>query len=383
MIYKWQYKAGKKVSKYRGPQRKLIDGREHDGPMNIRRKFEHTGNQLRWQVPVLSGQGRTRAQICEATTLPRRTVNRILLNFRLRGGVWGTHHKYPRRDGNLEGLRMQEQHFKAVQGILREKAVSTLVEVVHELYLQTGSGISTATLAIALARNGYTWRRLSRLHRAAFPHERVLFFSRAREWVTNLDQLVFIDETSKNKASINRMYGWGPSGQSVYNKGFVLNGRRMSVVGAYTSAGLLAMDMIPNTYTRQEFEQWFDLVLVPLLRPYPQANSIVVVDSARIHNMNHLRAACFRVGAVLLTQPRYSPDTNPIEKYWACTKKYLRKYGGYHPGNDNNQSFLLEALDHAHNTMHHIGNLASCGWYLLADGHMDPLAVLHLDLTDT
>ena len=88
-----------------------------------------------------------------------------------------------------------------------------------------------------LLRMGYTHRKLSRISHKANTFSRVMFRERAREWVTSLDQLVFIDETSKNRASINRQYGWGPKRTTLFNKDFVLRGKRMSVIGAYGTRG--------------------------------------------------------------------------------------------------------------------------------------------------
>ena len=65
---------------------------------------------------------------------------------------------------------------------------------------------------------------------------------------------------------------------------------------------------------------------------------------------------------------------------WAMAKKYLKKEGGYHVGNDNTQTLLIEALDHVHCTMDHVGNFASCGWIMDPhDGFLDRWASLDLD----
>ncbi len=47
-----------------------------------------------------------------------------------------------------------------------------------------------------------------------------------------------------------RQYGWGPKRTTLFNKVFVLKGKRMSVVGAYGTRGLFAVDVIPETYNQ-------------------------------------------------------------------------------------------------------------------------------------
>ena len=66
---------------------------------------------------------------------------------------------------------------------------------------------------------------------------------------------------------------------SVYNKGFVLNGKRVSVVGAYSLDGLIAVDYTEGTYDQVVFQDFFRTLVLPLLRPYPQKNSVVVIDN--------------------------------------------------------------------------------------------------------
>ena len=159
---------------------------------------------------------------------------------------------------------------------------------------------------------------------------------------------------------------------SVYNKGFVLNGKRVSVVGAYSLDGLIAVDYTEGTYDQVVFQDFFRTLVLPLLRPYPQKNSVVVIDNARIHSRHWLIAACASVGAVVLFLSRYSPDLNPIEQLWAMLKRYLQRRSGYHAGNDSQQQLLIEALDCAHTNMNHLGNFASCGWVMdPADGCLD------------
>jgi len=198
--------------------------------------------------------------------------------------------------------------------------------------------------------------------------------------VTDLTQLVFIDEASKNRASINRNYGWGPKRRSVYNKSFVLNGKRVSVLAAYNLDGFFAIEYTDGTFKQVSFNDWWVNVLEPNLTPYPGPNSVVVLDNARIHDRQFLFDRCQALGVVLLFLSTYSPDLNPIEKCWAVAKMYLKKHGGYHVGNDNNQMLLLEALDHVHLNMNHRGNFASCGWVMdPSDDKLDRWVELEYD----
>jgi hypothetical protein len=53
----------------------------------------------------------------------------------------------------------------------------------------------------------------------------------------------------------------------------------MSVVSVYGTCGLLAVDIIPETYNQERFASFFKHFVLPKLNPYPGPNSIVIIDS--------------------------------------------------------------------------------------------------------
>lgn len=356
------------------------DAREFDGPLNAHQKFTHISDDLRWTIVAMSEiYSVQRSVITHYTSVSSRTVNRILQSWRTFGGVWGHGHGLRRR-GSLFDHLLDDDHRHVLRNILKHRPVSYVDELVDELFFECGVIASKSAITRVLLDMGYSRRRLSRLSHKADVVERIDFRERAREWVFNLDQLIFIDETSKDRTSINRAFGWGPKRQSIYNKGFVLNGHRVSVVGAYSLSGIISMDYTQDTYDRCEFQSFFRRSVIPALQPFPQKHSIVVIDNARIHSRRWLISACKSVGAIVLFLSRYSPDLNPIEHVWAMMKRYLHRHGGHHLGNDNNQQLLLDAIDYAHINMDHIANFASCGWVLdPEDGCLDRWVRLSYD----
>jgi len=69
------------------------------------------------------------------------------------------------------------------------------------------------------------------------------------------------------------------------------------------------------------FEYWFTNCLIPEL---PE-NSIVIMDNARFHRKKQLHALVSANGHLLLFLPPYSPELNPIEKYWGVLKTKMKK----------------------------------------------------------
>jgi transposase len=69
------------------------------------------------------------------------------------------------------------------------------------------------------------------------------------------------------------------------------------------------------------FRAYVDQCLVPVLRP----GDIVILDNLSSHKVRGVREAIVAAGARLLYLPPYSPDLNPIEKFFAKLKALLRK----------------------------------------------------------
>jgi len=61
------------------------------------------------------------------------------------------------------------------------------------------------------------------------------------------------------------------------------------------------------------------------LCPTLQPGDIVVVDNLSSHKVSGVEEAILATGATLLYLPPYSPDFNPIEKFFSKLKALLRK----------------------------------------------------------
>ena len=69
------------------------------------------------------------------------------------------------------------------------------------------------------------------------------------------------------------------------------------------------------------FEFWFSNQLPPSLNK----GTVIVMDNASFHSKKRLIRAVLNAGCRLLFLPPYSPELNPIEKFWAWLKRFLRK----------------------------------------------------------
>ena len=65
---------------------------------------------------------------------------------------------------------------------------------------------------------------------------------------------------------------------------------------------------------------------MPTLKP----GDIVIIDNLGSHKGKAVRQAIRAAGAKLFFLPKYSPDLNPIEKFFAKLKHWLRKAASTH-----------------------------------------------------
>ena len=71
------------------------------------------------------------------------------------------------------------------------------------------------------------------------------------------------------------------------------------------------------------FEKWFKEMFLNEV----EENKAIVMDNAAFHCKSRLYELCKNANKnlKLIFLPPYSPDLNPIEKYWASLKKNLKK----------------------------------------------------------
>lgn len=94
----------------------------------------------------------------------------------------------------------------------------------------------------------------------------------------------------------------------------------MTFIAALRHDRIEAPWLIDGPINGERFRLYVERVLVPTLKP----GDIVVMDNLGSHRGKAIRRAIRAAGAKLFLLPKYSPDLNPIEQFFAKFKHLLR-----------------------------------------------------------
>ena len=115
--------------------------------------------------------------------------------------------------------------------------------------------------------------------------------------------------------------GWAPCGQRLLGQAPFGHWNTMTFLAALRHDRIEAPWLLNGPINGERFRVYVEKVLVPTLRP----DDIVVMDNLGSHKAKAVRQAIRSAGARLLFLPKYSPDLNPIEQFFAKLKHRLRK----------------------------------------------------------
>jgi len=120
---------------------------------------------------------------------------------------------------------------------------------------------------------------------------------------------------------MTRGYGRVPRGQRCVAVAPQGRWQTTTFVGALRQRELIAPMVADGPMDGEMFRAYVEPCLVPALRP----GDIVILDNLSSHKVRGVRETITAAGARLLYLPPYSPDLNPIEKFFARLKALLRK----------------------------------------------------------
>jgi transposase len=131
--------------------------------------------------------------------------------------------------------------------------------------------------------------------------------------------ICYIDECGINK-HMSREYGRAPKEIRVYLPSPGRKFKRLNIVAGLVGKKVIGRVNYDWNTTGAWFSVWFEWFLCPLLK----AGTVIVMDNASFHSKKKLNSIAKLYKCRIIWLPPYSPDKNPIEKFWANLKNWLR-----------------------------------------------------------
>lgn len=279
---------------------------------------------MRWRCLVLHYVYSTPLGNCSLILGPsEKSIKRWMRNFDQTGDVYSG---VPRQ----RSARWPDNVYDFVKQYVEQHPCFYIQELQDELSSEFPelTNISVPTICRALRHDLKISRKvLEKRARESIPEQLKEFYVKLRPIYSYPEQLVFIDESSKDGRDCLRRYGWSRvNSPAIVHQPFQ-RGARVSILAAFDTTGFFAWQTTPGPFTRQKFHSAFVQSICPYLQPWPMPRSIVILDNAKIHMYRELEEAIHKCGATLIYLPPYSPQLNPIEKGFSLLKQWLTKYG--------------------------------------------------------
>ena len=96
---------------------------------------------------------------------------------------------------------------------------------------------------------------------------------------------------------------------------------RQSVISALFKGKFLSPMCFEGTCDTNVFNTWLKQMLIPSLTP----GQVLILDNSSFHKSTESLKLVESAGCKVLFLPPYSPDLNPIEKYWANMKNKVQE----------------------------------------------------------
>lgn len=167
-------------------------------------------------------------------------------------------------------------------------------------------GLSRATISRIIKDLGFTYKHL---HKVAIERDEEL----RQEWMEEIqsefvaEQMVFVDESSKDERTIYRRFGRAPKGQDATVSAKFVRGTRYSIIAAITTEGYLATRIVEGSVDGTEF---IDYILEEVESHLLQLCSTSVLTTTKLEAPKDesfsARSKCIDIRQLCYSQVRYA-----------------------------------------------------------------------------
>ncbi|GES90178.1 homeodomain-like protein [Rhizophagus clarus] len=213
--------------------------------------------------------------------------------------------------GYRKTLTRNEIKIIILQELVKDKVDWYLDELVGELELQTGKLVSIPIL----------WRSLVSTFIAKI----------GRDYKP--EQLILMDEATKDERSLSQGYGYSLKNIFATKKNIFVQKTQYTILPALSLQGIITVDIIESNCTKERFKKFVISNIVPQMNVYPNEQVFLYLI---IHKFTMMKS-----GHVEFLSP-YSPDFNPIETYFSIIKSFIKRYKDFvNSCNDSRYPLLI------------------------------------------
>jgi len=228
----------------------------------------------------------------------------------------------PMKMGGDRRSQRIEAHAEFLLKEIKTKPDTTIMELRDKLRERHGLSFGYGTVWRFLARHKIT--RKKKTGHASEQEREDVEASRAAWFEGQLDldpkKLVFIDETSIS-TSMARRFGWAPRGERCRASIPFGHWKTTTFVAGLRVDRIDAPMMIDGALDGEAFRAYVEQFLAPTL----STGDTVVMDNVPLHKVAGVGEAIAAKGASVLYLPAYSPDFDPIEKFFSKFKSILQR----------------------------------------------------------
>jgi transposase len=232
-----------------------------------------------------------------------------------------------------------EAHAEFILEEIRTRPDTTIMELRDQIRERHGLSFGYGAVWRFLARHRI--RRKKKTGHASEQEREDVKASREAWFEGQLDldptKLVFIDETSIS-TSMARRFGWAPRGERCRASVPFGHWKSTTLVAGLRVDRIDAPMTINGALDGDAFRAYVEQGLAPTL----SAGDIVVMDNVALHKVVGVGKAIAAKGASALYLPAYSPDFDPIEKFFSKFKSILQRIAPRTP--DALNAAVAEAL---------------------------------------
>jgi transposase len=126
---------------------------------------------------------------------------------------------------------------------------------------------------------------------------------------------------TQNERTYRRLRGRSLKGTRATGAQYSFRGKRWSVLPVVSHRGVLDAYIVQGSVNSQRLLEFAQHVLLPHLNPFPQDNSVLVLDNASTHRSAEFVQLVESTGALLVYLPAYSPEFSPVRHATAARRR--------------------------------------------------------------